>query len=96
MKKAYHYWKSCVDLHGSEVELLADMVEAETKVTLTTLLSHCEGVREWAEDRGYARNRLSGLTLREDSLVRFYRSKWRGERCYFIRWSAIESIWLRS
>lgn len=93
MLKPYRYWKSCVDLHGYQVELLNRMIDDERPIIFETFLGRCAGVQRWAEEHGYAKNHLFGLTLREDTLVRFYRSKWRGERCYFIRWSAIEFIW---
>ncbi len=93
MLKPYRYWKSCVDLEGPDILRLKRLFVSERPVTFDTFLSHCAGVQDWAREHGYMRNRQRGLTLRQDSFVRFYRSEWRGERCYFIRWSAIEFIW---
>ena len=93
MLKPYRYWKSCMDLEDFEVVQLGTMVACQWPITFDTLLSHCDGVQDWAVEHGYETDRRRGLVLNGDPLVGFYRSRWRGERCYFIRRSAIEFIW---
>ena len=87
MKKSYHYVGCCVHLDGDDI---TEMCEQATPVTLATIRKHCEGLKEWEEQHGYGRH----LALSKDWHVGFYKSKYRGQPCYYIRWSAIESIWV--
>lgn len=94
----YRYFKSCVDFTGDEVEHLLAMLdsEAETRVTLATLRRHCGAavISAWATGHGYELSKRRGLTMAGDYAISYHRSIYRGERCYFIRWSGIEFIWV--
>lgn len=90
----YTYFKSCTDFtESAEISLLTKMIEDATDITLRTLKLHCVNVDGWAKSRGYEWDRRLGLVLAEDPCVSFHRSVYGGLRCYFIRWSGIESIW---
>ncbi len=93
---AYQYFKSCVDHAPNEVAALMAMIDDETDITLKTMRRHCGGINEWVTDRGYELNAQRGLTLAGDFCVSYHRSRYNGQRCYFIRWSAIEFIWIEA
>ncbi|KKN10455.1 hypothetical protein LCGC14_1036360 [marine sediment metagenome] len=94
----YRYLKSCTDFGASDVEHLLAMLdsEAETEITLATLKRNCgsKSISDWAALHGYGRSKSRGLTMANDYAISYHRSLYRGERCYFIRWSAIEFIWV--
>jgi hypothetical protein len=89
MKAKFTYLESCVDSDGESITAMND---AAVDVTYVTMLTRCKGLLEWAAGKGYER-RAPGLTLKRDWHVSFHRSVYRGQRCYFLRWSAIEFIW---
>ncbi len=94
----YRYFQSCVDFVGDEVEHLLAMLdsESETEATLATLRRNCgtAAIGDWAKQHGYERSKRRGLTMANDFAISYHRSIYRGRRCYFIRWSAIEFIWV--
>lgn len=92
--RRFQYYKSCIDHQTNEVPALSKMVDDARDVTLETVQRNCIGLEEWARDQGYERDKRHGLTLAQDWAVSFHRSRYNGARCYYIRWSAIEFIWL--
>ncbi len=92
----YQYFKSCVDHSPGEVPALSAMVDDAIDVTLATIRKHCGGFNAWAMVMGYAKTRREGLVIADDWAVSYHRSKYNGKRCYYVRWSAIEYIWLPS
>lgn len=92
-RKRYQYHTNCV---SSTAEAIDDMTENARGVTYETVRKHCEGLRQWAESLGYspASNRGCGLTLKDDYAVSFHKSRYEGKPCYYVRWSAIEYIWV--
>jgi hypothetical protein len=89
------YFKSCVDCETpAEVDNLTTMIEDATDVTIATIRKHCAGFTDWAAGIGYETNRRRGLVIEDDYHVSYHRSKYNGERCYYVRWSAIEFIWM--
>jgi hypothetical protein len=72
------------------------MVDAAIDVTYRTMLKHCPGLLDWAESLGYVRYPSQGLTLKNDWHVSYHRSKYRGRRCYYVRHSSIEYIFVES
>ena len=89
----YEYLTCCVE---STAEAINEMVDAAIDVTYQTMLKHCPGLIEWAVGQGYERNRRTGLTLKQDWAVSFHRSKYRGQRCCYVCWSAIEFIFVEA
>ena len=70
------------------------MVDEAIDITLCTFRKHCVGFAEIATQLGYAQDSRKGLTIAQDWHVSYHRSKYNGERCYFLQWSGIEYIWL--
>ena len=95
MGAKYHYFNSCVDHAQHEVESLNTMIDKEIDVTLSTMKKHCIELAAWAEGIGYESDKRKGLTLANDWSVSYHRSTYNGRRCYFVRWSAIEYIWVQ-
>jgi hypothetical protein len=90
MSKEYHYETSCVSANAEDIN---EMTEAAVQVSYGTLLKHCEGIKEWERNMGYRR---PGLSLKNDWLVSFWKSKYQGRDCYYICHSAIEHIWVKA
>jgi hypothetical protein len=94
--KDYIYHASCVDLSTTEdVKALTLMVSIAKPITLQTFRKRAEGLELWREERHYAKRRKDGPTLGSDWAIGFYKSTFRGYPCYYIRWSAIEFIWVK-
>lgn len=89
----YVYRTCCVN---STAKLINEMIEEGQEVTLATFRRHCQGVSEWAQSMGYETDKRRGLTLANDWHVRYYKSRYKGKPCYFIRHSAIEYIWVKA
>jgi len=94
MAKQYVYETSCIEC-GGRVEALNKMIEEAVDVNYSTMLRNCHELIWWAEQKGYRRNANHGLTLKDDWHVSFHRSTFEGKQCYFVRWSAIEFIWVK-
>jgi hypothetical protein len=92
--KSYHYETSCPEC-DDRVEALNHMIETATEVTYRTMRRHCSGLLDWARNKGYDRHPNQGLTLKNDWHVGFYKSTFEGRPCYFLRWSAMEFIWVK-
>lgn len=88
----YEFAFCCVN--APDVKALSEMIDAERQITRRTFRKHAQGVDEWAKDRGYALHPSQGLTLAADWHVTYHRSTYKGQRCYFACWSAIEWVWL--
>lgn len=94
-EKDYCYSHCCVDVGPRAVATLQRMINDARGVTYETVRRHCVGLLSWAEQHGYERHAARGLTLKDDGHVGYYKSRWNGQRCYYVRWSAIEFIWLQ-
>lgn len=94
VRRAYIFWTSCVESVGS---LINEMQAESTDATYATMLAHCEGLLEKAEELGYERRSSSGhgLTLKNDWSISYHKSKYCGFPCYYFVWSHIEYIWVR-
>jgi hypothetical protein len=90
--KAYRYLTNCIGANGRDI---CDMKDRAVEVSYRTARSYCEGLIDWACSVGYSRRRSQGLALRDDWHVGYYRSVFRGRRCYYVKWSAIEYIWVK-
>jgi len=93
----YQYYTNCAGLTKSQVPALHDMTEQSVDVTYTTFRKAVGGdeLDAWAADHGYdIGNQRGGLRLKSDWHVAYYRSKWKGRRCYYLVWSAYEEIFL--
>lgn len=82
---------TCVQVPQAQVQDLHDMMEGAREVSFKTFCRHCDW-QPVAQRLGYAVGGERGLRLGGDYHVRFHRSKWRGKRCYYMVWSAIEHV----
>jgi len=92
MKKTYEYKTCCVNASGRDIE---NMVDSAIEITYNTFRKHVPSIIIFARENGYATGRhKKGLRLKDDYAVSFHRGKYRGKRCYYIRHSAIEYIYV--
>lgn len=90
----YSYWKNCSDFHPSEIRHLLHMVNDAKEITFRTFFQYCK--REEAYKLfDYERDKRKGLTLEQDTHVRYYQSTYKGERCFYLVHSAIEYIFMK-
>lgn len=87
----YEYHICCIN---STADAIHKMVDAAIDVTYRTMLKHCPGLLKWAREMGYEVDPRKGLTLKNDWHVSYHRSKYRGRRCYYVRHSSIEYIFV--
>jgi hypothetical protein len=92
-EKRFKYFRRCDDFDHTDVYELNKMVEGAKDSTYDTMQRHCAGLRNWALEQGYDPFK-GGLTLRKDWHVSYHRSRIFGRRCYFLRWSSFEVIWI--
>lgn len=94
--KNYHFAFDCRQVKGY-VPALRRMIDNGRSVTYRTLLKHVP-VDELARlfpDYEWRPGIKNELRLKDDWAVEFSRSHWRGERCYYVRWSGIEFVFLK-
>lgn len=86
---------TCVN---STREAISPMVDAEQDITRRTFLKHVnrDELADIERHLGYASHPRGGLTMAGDFHVAYYRSTFRGNRCYFFRWSAIEHVFVEA
>jgi len=94
MAKDYTYETSCTAC-DDRLDALNKMIEVAVDIKYDTMQRHCEGLAEWAVEQGYMKNAQQGLTLNQDWHVSYHKSNFDGWPCYFLRWSAIEFIWVK-
>jgi len=87
--KKFVYETSCVNANGDDINEMRDHDECR-EVSYRTMRRRCAGLREWAKSMGYDR----WLPLSKDPYVAYYRSFYKGRRCYYLVYSAIEFIWV--
>lgn len=83
----------CVnDIFHEDREAFYDMVDRGHEIEAEEFDELCHGLDEFATVRGY--DECPGLDIRSDYGVTFYKSKYRGETCAYIRWSGYEYVWI--
>ncbi len=87
----YTYHTCCVN---STAELIGEMVDNAIEISYRTFIKHVpiEEIKELFPY--YDFHGKGGLNLKHDWAVSFHRSKYRGRRCYYMRHSSIEYIWI--
>lgn len=88
MKPKLQFVTSCVNSTG---EAIHAMIDAARDVTFQTFCRHVS-INQLAHDFGYSVGAERGLHLKDDFAVSFHRSVYKGQRCYYMRHSAIEYI----
>jgi len=94
MSTQYTLRYRCIDV-GMQARHLEDMYDASLEITYATFLRHCPTLPELARTLGYAVGSEPGLHLRNDHYVRYFRSKYKGQPCYYLAWSSIDHIFLQ-
>ena len=89
----FHYLTKSSDLDQGDVEDLRAMQDEAREIKWRTLISRHVSVQEIDEIFWWYDKR--SLHLKNDPHVRFYQSRFRGERCYVIEHSGIEYIFTR-
>jgi hypothetical protein len=84
----YQYYGNCVNLNGSKI---SDMVESSKEISYNTLTKNIKGGRKIL-------NEMFGTIphISKDWSVSFYSSKFDGKRCYFLKHSAIEYVFINA
>lgn len=93
----YRYLNCCVAMAPADVPALSRMIADARDVTRRTFLQHVDRdeQRDLEAQLGYVGHPKQGLTMAGDWHVSYHRSEWKGERCYFFRWSHIEHYFVR-
>jgi len=87
-EKKFSYETSCLESTG---HFINSMKENQTPITFETMKRNCEGLLEWSRSKGYDRE----LPIQNDFHVSYHKSYYRYKPCYYVRWSAIEFIWVK-
>ena len=93
--KRYQYDRSCAECDDC-VDALNYMTANAKDVTYGTMLRNCDGLLDWAVEKGFSRrvNQGSGVTLRLDPYVSYHKSTFQGTPCFYLCWSGFEIIWV--
>lgn len=91
---AYRYEGRCVELNGQDI---IDMTEQAIEITRKTFGTNIgrENYRMLSDGLGYSRHHTQGLTLSKDYHVRYYRSVYRDQPCYYMVHSHIEHVFVK-
>ena len=96
MNSAFEFRTNCIHSTG---ESISEMVEAATQISYRTFRRYVS-IEEVNEMLGYLnpgqRHYKGRLTLQKDYAVSYYKSRYEGAPCYYVRWSAIEFIWTKA
>lgn len=98
--KDYRFVTSCIEADGDDITEMKNGWESgvpPVEVTYETMLKHCDGMLDKAEELGYERKSSigHGLTLKADWHVGYYKGLYQGRPCYFFQWSGIEYVWVK-
>ncbi len=91
MDKTFQYVGNCISARENDIR---DMVDESLTITRKTFLQHVDYetvMKDIEEQLGYVTSG-PGLHMAGDWAVSYYRSFYRGERCYYFDWSSIEYI----
>jgi hypothetical protein len=68
------------------------LYDHDRQISFRTFAEHVD-IKELSLMYGYAYGHEKGLHLKKDWAVRFYKSRFRGKRCYHMVWSEIDHIY---
>jgi hypothetical protein len=94
-KDSYSFYNNCVGWDSSDMDGLTEVIDNAQEVTLKTFLQYVTMEKILELFPFYAKTKAQGLTLANDWAVRFFRSTYRGKKCYYIQHSAIEYVFLK-
>lgn len=77
----------------ASADQLREMYDGGREITFRTFALHTD-ISSMLGELGYATGRSRGLRLQDDMLVRYFKSAFRGQPCYYMVHSAIDHIFL--
>jgi hypothetical protein len=82
----YQYFGNCINLNGSKI---SDMVNDSKQISYNTFTKNIDGGRT-------VLNEMFGTVphISKDWSVSFYSSKYNGKKCYFLKHSAVEYVFM--
>lgn len=96
--KRYHFETTCISADGDDI---IEMRRSAKEVGYRTMLKHV-GAEEFLAVQhqiGYdvpGRGERTGLTMKRDWAVTYYRSTYQGRPCFYFVWSHIEHIFVQA
>lgn len=91
-RKRSLYTRCCDGI--ATAEQLQQMYDVDREITYRTFARHTD-IGAMRQEMGYATGRhAKGLRLEDDSAVRYFKSTFRGQPCYYMDHSAIDHIFL--
>ena len=95
-KPDYVYKCRCTDpdVKGEDIN---NMKQIAKDITYKTMMNHCDikGIMELFFPGIYARSKKDGLTIKNDWCISYSKSVYKGKKCYYLRHSSIEYIFLK-
>jgi len=88
--KPFKFIGNCADL---DERLLADMIEHADEVTYDEMAENCD-LRPFEDKLAYEQDPKNGLTLKNDTHVSYWRSRYDGRPCYYHTHSSYEWVWV--
>jgi len=94
--KKLKYLCSCITCPEKDLSALQKCIDDAKEISRRTFLYRVphKDLQEHAYALGYARHHTQGMTMAADSYVKYYRSTFKGELCYFFVWSGIEQLYV--
>lgn len=87
--KKYEYITNCVNSTAEDTDAMTSRARS---ITANTFFKHVD-LKEVSEFFGYELRKTTGLTIKNDWHVRYFKSKFKGIRCYYLAHSGIEYIY---
>jgi len=92
----FKFATTCVQLPLEAAEELRKMDQRARQITYKTICRHL-GTEELASQFPqyvWGRGKKTGVRMKHDPYVQYYKSYFRGQRCLGVDWSAIDHIWV--
>jgi hypothetical protein len=90
--REYVFLTSCISARGEDIDAMTDGA-SDIETTYAEMAKHCDLSRFEAE-LGYGED--TGLELKNDWHVSYWKSTYRGCPCYYLDHSRIEYIWVKT
>lgn len=94
--KPYKFAFNCVGVPKKDVNFLIEMIDNSRKIKWETFRKHVdvEELKPLLPSYSFSFNG-QGMHPKDDPYVFFCKSKYKGEVCYYMSWSAIEFVFLK-
>lgn len=87
--KKFSYCTNCTSAKARHLE---PMVDNAKEITFKTFMKHVDLDEMRGIFQMYDWGRSGGLKMKDDFMVSYYKSKYRGKPCYYVEHSCIEYI----